>query len=252
MASYTLETVKETPDASHFMTKVVPADLQRTLQSVFLDALNEQKGIGNKPTGISIDGGRGDLLNVKRRAQAFFTNEGRIAEALREAWRMLVEKTRIRDPSGYRWQQKGKAAPGLARGSYGLYHNGIKVGDESGIDTLAKKMAIGDWASIVGPGTAYGRKMYWLPTTGRKIRKKRGQVIQRAKKGVERVVLYTTYTEPIHRFVKRKLRLRFRDLVISDKWVPLFHFHAGLSTDKPRFGERWPAISIAVRRGGGM
>lgn len=224
MATLQLREVKVTPNLEKFMTDVVPEDLTRTLQYVFLSELeNQARLFGAKPTTVLVDGGRGQLTGVKRRAQAFFSNRARVIAALTEAWDLLVRMTRVKS--------------GAARRSYALYVNGQRFGERGDIARLVQATSPSDFVSIVGPGVPYGRKLYWRPLgTGKKIRKKAATI---KSKGVE-TTYFGTYTEPMHRTVKRILSKKYPDLFITDAWWPLAHGGG-------KQGERWPAITVGFK-----
>jgi hypothetical protein len=216
MAQLQLVQVRETKDLEKFIATVMPEDVQRTLQYVYLSEIESQVRLGNKPTAAVIDGSRnGALATVKRRAQAFFTNQGRMVEAITEAWHRLISLTRIKT--------------GRARASYALYLNGRAVGGESDIPRIVNMMRQGDTIQIVGPGVEYGRKLYWSPLgKPKKKRKKLGQM-QRGNVVAEIFAL--------HKQVMATLRRKYPELAISDAWI------AQLDHGEPR-GERWPTITF--------
>lgn len=220
-----LQEVKVTADLEKFAATVLPLDLQRTIQIVFLNEVQQMRRSGREPTTILIDNGTRQLINVKRRAQAFFSDIGRLKEALKAAWRMLVGVTRI--------------ASGAARRSYALYLNGTPAGGENDIDAVVNKMVSGDRISIVGPGVAYGRKLYWRPFgKARKVKLKRKEYIR--EKGKAPQLGRTHYQEPMHRTVRRLLKKQYPEFAISDRWIELQHGGG-------KHGERWPALTISFK-----
>jgi len=203
---------------------VLPEDMQRSIQIVYSNELELQRRIGQKPTTELIDNGRTQLFNVKRRAQAFFSSPDRMKAATREAWDMLISRTRIKS--------------GAARKSYFIYVNQRPIAGIDALETIVKAMKPTDFISVVGPGVAYGRKLYWRPFgKARKIKKKAAKYTTR---GGETVIVRAVYTEPMHRAVQRVLARKYPDLIISDGWTPLLH------GDGKR-GERWPTITIRIK-----
>jgi hypothetical protein len=224
MATIQLQTVKVTPNLERFALEVLPSDIQRTIQYVYIGELEAQRRLGAVPTTQLVDNGRGQLFSVKRRAQAFFSNPGRIKSAAREAYDRLVSLTRIKT--------------GAARRSFMVYVNERPIGGIDALETIVKAMGPGDFISIVGPGVAYGRKLYWRPYgKARQIKKKKLQYTQQ---NGQTVIVKGVYTEPMHRTVKRLLAKKYPDLSITDRWIPLNH-------GTGRKGERWPAISIRMK-----
>lgn len=224
MATVQLQTVKVTPNLERFALEVLPSDIQRTIQFVYMGELETQRRLGAKPTTQLVDNGKGQLYNVKRRAQAFFSNPDRIKSAAREAWDRLVSLTRIKS--------------GAARRSFMVYVNERPIGGIDSLDAIVKAMGPTDFISIVGPGVAYGRKLFWRPAgRARQIKKKKAQYTT---KGGQTVIVKGVYTEPMHRTVKRVMAKKYPDLSITDRWVPLNHGNG-------RKGERWPAISIRMK-----
>jgi hypothetical protein len=227
MQALTLQTVRVTDDIAKFSLTVLPQDLSRTIQSLFLHELAEQQRAGIQPTQIIIDGGRGHISTVKKRARAFFSNTARMVAALEEAYQMLRERTRVET--------------GAARASYEVYLNGQPRGKFNDIPRIVQAAKQTDLVSIVGPGVIYGRKLYWRPLgKQRTIKKKVAQYTKGRGGKREQVKVYGTYQEPMQRGIKRVLKKQFPDLRITDAWVELAH-----GTGKR--GERWPAISIRMR-----
>jgi hypothetical protein len=221
MAQLQLVTVKETKNLERFVATVMPLDVQRTLQYVYLSELEAQRALGNRPTQALIDNRKGgDLTLVKKRAQAFFASTGRMIEALTDAWAMLVKRTRIKT--------------GRGRASYALYRNGRPVGGESDIARVVKAMQFGDTIQIVGPAVEYGRHLYWKPIG--KPRKKRTKVAKSTRNGVTTTV-YAVSVVPLHKQVMAILRRRYPELHVGDEWVKQ------LKHGEP-IGERWPTITI--------
>ena len=221
MAQLQLVQVRETKDLEKFIGIVMPKDVQATLQYVYLDELEKQRALGNRPSQALIDGRKGgDLMLVKRRAQAFFANTERLIAAFTEAWAVLVSLTRIKT--------------GRARASYALYHNGRPMGGESDIARVVRASAPGDTIQIVGPGVVYGRKLYWNPLgKPRRVRKK----VAQSKHGSVITQIYSISAVPIHKRVQRLIQRKYPELYVSDQWVD------SLAHGEPR-GERWPAIAI--------
>jgi len=239
---YRYEQVKETKDMVKFVHETLPKDVRTTIKNIFAIEVEGQARLGQKPQSMLIDGKRNQLDNVQRKAQAIFSDPVRVMRALEHAWDQLIKRTRYLNPVDY-WPWPPKKEPGTARKSYALYLNGKPVGERGDIQRVVEGMGPQDRISIVGPGVAYGRKMYWRPAgKARKIKKKRGHFDPR-----EGTKVHGTYDEPIHRYVMRLIQRQFRDLYVADNWVELRHFVRGYASDRVKLGTRWPAITIGPK-----
>ncbi|HVQ48494.1 MAG TPA: hypothetical protein VMS92_00475 [Mycobacterium sp.] len=217
----TVQTMRERINVEGF------ADIPREIRIVFTAEVDEQARRGLKPTLVLVDNGSTQqLVSVKRRARAFYgADSARIAQAMQVAWDALVTQTRVKT--------------GRARQSFALYFRGVPVGGRGDIERIAKMMTERDTLQIVGPGVAYGRKLYWRPA-GRQRIVKRVRTSRAGVRGGVRLKVRSSYTEPMFRAVVRMLRRRFPDLYSSDAWRELRH-GAG------PHGQRWPALAVGMR-----
>jgi len=226
MATLQLKKVKETKNAALFMAEVMPEDLTAVIKWTAETIIEEEKARGRNVSLQLIDGRRGGLDQTKFRVQLFYGDQTQLIQALDETFELLVKLTRIKS--------------GKARGSYALYKNGEPIGGREAIAEAVRTSKTSDSFSVVGPGVAYGRKLFWRPLgKQRKIKKKQGTY--RVSK-TEVVKVYGTYTEPLHKAVLRGLgrRKRYPALWITDRWVELKH-------GQGPHGERWPAITIGMK-----
>lgn len=216
---YGLRIVRETKNVEQFAKTVLPEDLQRVLSGTYVAEVDAQKRMGNPPIITEVDGGKhSNVANVKRRARAFFSNKARVADAAFAALEMLLTLTPV--------------LTGRARASFALYLNDAPLGGGVNIDAATEKMRPRDLLSIVGPGVPYGRKLYRRPLgKTRRINKKRNG---------KRDARHGKFREPMHAAVVRVLKSRYKDLVISEHWVPLQH------STGPQ-GEKWPGIGIGFK-----
>lgn len=232
-ATIRLAPVKETKDLVKFMAEVPPADLRAALRQISAFEIEQQRAAGNTPSAIIVDGTRKSIAEAMRRVVALFGDTSQIAAAVHEAFRLLRDLTR----------QKS----GTARGSYRLLLNDHAVGDEGATDRVVPRMTNRDNVEIIGPLTAYGRKLYWNPRRGgdaprsRIMRKQRGTYREGLTKG--KVKVYVRYREPMHATVVRLLSRKYRALTIREAWIntPLF---AGVGSDSAA-----PAIMIRFKAG---
>jgi hypothetical protein len=205
-------------------------NLPLEISTRFTLEVEQQTRIGNKASLILIDGKAGQQVQtVQRRARAFFTrvDPKRLAAAAHMAWDLLVAQTRV--------------LTGRARASYALYLRSRPVGGQESIDRAASLMTERDLMLIVGPGVAYGRKLYWRPAgRQREVKRTRTARVRVKQGGTMRLKVRTSYVEPAFRAIKRLLRRRFPDLYIDDGWRELRHGSG------PQ-GERWPALAIGMR-----
>jgi hypothetical protein len=214
----TVQTMRERINIEGF------ADIPREIRIRFTAELDEQARLGQKATVVLVDNGSTQrLVNVKRRARAFYTDTARIAEAATLAWDMLERLTRVKT--------------GRARASYKLYVRGRLFGGREDIDRAAKTMTDRDLMFIAGPTVPYGRKLYWRPAgRQRTINRTRTTRFRVGFKGSRqiKIKLRSLYVEPMHRTVQRVLRRRYPDVYSREKWIDL----GGIS---------WPSLSIGLR-----
>lgn len=224
MAVGTLQEVKITKNMQRFTLEVLPDDVRRTIQYVFQSELEAQAGLGARPTTVLIDGGKGQLNNVRKSAKAFFSNQDRVIAAVNEAWDKLISLTPIKS--------------GAARASFALYKGGQYLGGRNAVDAAAKTLLPGEFLSVVGPGVPYGRYLYWNPLG--KSRKRKVLIAKGRDSKGNNIRVSSMQTLGIHQIVKGSLRAKYRDLYITDEWTDLKH-GSGMQ------GERWPAISVAFK-----
>lgn len=221
------------------MATVPPADLRATLRQVSAFEIAEQIRAGNKPSAIIVDGTRKSIDDAMRRVVALFGDTSQIAAALHEAFHLLRLLTRVRT--------------GRARGAYRLLLNDRAAGDEASADRTASRMTSRDNATILGPLTAYGRKLYWNPAGGKdapKTRKRKKVRGEYRTLGGARIKVLVSTRDPIHVTVARILSRKYRALTIKEVWIdtPVF---AGVGRDSaaPGLMIRFKAGRAARARG---
>lgn len=246
--------------------KMIGLDISDTVVQTMACELRDQESIGNKPTHLLINNGRGSqkvrtelrLATPRRqrgdpgalvfKAQAFFGRPQEMRQAAADAFRMLRELTRIRS--------------GLAKQNYHIFVGtvtsdtvGKYVGQSSAGIMALRSVELTDQStvSIVGPLTTYGRKLYWNPVGGKTVVKRfpgtryasrnLGISIRGGFKG----------TETIHTDVKKRMRrkAKWKALSISDPFYVISPRRIkGTYPETMKRPLRMPAITIQVKKAG--
>lgn len=217
--------VKETDRMDKYVVTVALEDVLDTLHAVAGAAIQEQIGLGNRPTSIVVDSsGRKPITDAKRRIQAFFADTSQVIEAVQVAWQRVQELTRIRT--------------GRARSSYELWFKESKIGNSpDAARAYADKFdPATDYFRIVGPMVVYGRVLYWSPTGTPRFRK---VTVLRTKTATFKLVKI----RGIMNLAEDSLRRKFRSIAIAEDWV--------VTNALPKDG-RTPGLWIGFKRRGSL
>jgi hypothetical protein len=166
------------------IAEVGEADLRFCLGAIFAREVAEQKNVGNPASNILVDGSGGKPLSeVRRSARAYFVNRESVRRAAEDALRIITLLVRYKT--------------GKARASIEVWLNDKPAGS---VASATARMGTEDRVRIVGPGVAYGRKLYWRPVGKPKF----------SKRGVRRSILDIAI---------RRIKSRHKGLAIVEEWV---------------------------------
>lgn len=223
MVAITLRSQTTTQRLDKIIYEVVEEDLQTVLRLVAAEAIDEQRLLGNPPTSLVVDNsGYKSITTAEKRVQAFFGNVEDLRLAVREAWQLIQDRTRV--------------ASGAARSSYQVWFKEQRIGSSPGAiePYLQNFNPATDYFRIVGPVLVYGRKVYWNPLGAPRFTKR---TAFKAPGVSVKLVKIRGIMNQVEQIIKR----RYRGLAITEDWV--------VTSALPKDG-RTPGMWFGFRRRG--
>lgn len=226
MVAITLRSHTTTDRLDKIIYEVLQEDLQTVLRFVAAEAIEEQRRLQNPPTSLLIDNSGGKSIDfAQKRVQAFFGNIEDLRLAVRDAWQLIQDRTRV--------------ATGTARSSYQVWFKEQRIGSSpAAIDPFLQNFnPATDYFRIVGPVLVYGRKVYWNPV-GAPNKPPRTQTKTLRVPGLTvKLIRIRGIMNQVEQIMKR----RYRGLAITEDWV--------VTSALPKDG-RTPGMWFGFRRRG--
>lgn len=256
-------------DGSH-KNSLIGLDISDAIAQITECEIKQQEAIGNNPTHITINGGKGpqrirSVVSVGGKTkpsalvfktQTIFGDPKEMVDAARDAYILLRSLTRMssltRMKTGAAVQnymfyvgRVGKDGPGkrIGKGFSGFSAlKGVDLDDRSTV-------------SIIGPLTPYGRKLYWNPKGGKtKVKRFPGTRAASRKLGV-RITGGFIGTHTMHNDVKQRMQRKaaWKAFSIGDPFfvIPpsdIWGFSRDINTmERPL---RMPSITIQMKKRG--
>ena len=239
---------------------MIGLDVSDTVVQTMGCELRDQESLGNEPTNLQINNGRGPQLvrtsirpgtpgtkpsTLVFKATAFFGRADEMKKAAAEAYRMLRMVTRMLTGTAKQnfrvfVGRVGEDSPGRELGIGGVGISALNKVDLDADSTV----------SFVGPLTTYGRKLYWNPKGGKTVvRRLPGTRAASRKLGLKLTGGFIG-SATMHQDVKKRLRRKnvARAFSVSD---PFYIIPSGdIVGTKPETMKRplrMPAITIQLK-----
>jgi hypothetical protein len=211
--------------------QVAERDYQHVLRSIALQEISVQSSMGNKPTGMLVDGRRSqDIGAAQRSVRVWFADRKAMADAIIAARDALV--------------QNGRRATGRTLGALAFYYSIGKGGTVAPCDPTAITAAMPNPAALdlyVALPLAHVRKWQWLTKSGtRGQRRTRNKLLLRYARATGQKAQMVS--KSVFETSAKQVQRRFRSLDVKDIYLSVSNLNLGGKTAVDRI----PAIKVRL------
>jgi hypothetical protein len=210
--------------------QVAERDYRHVLRTIALQEVAAQSDMGNKPTGMLVDGRRGkDIEEVERSVRVWFADRQALANATIAAREALMAN--------------GRRVTGATLGALKFYYS---IGKERGItpgEPRAIAMSVQNPAALdlyVALPIVHVRKWQWLTKSGERGMRRSRDKKRRYERGTGKVRMVS---KSVFETSAKQVQRRYPSLDVKDIYVQVSNLNVGGRTSVDRI----PAIKVCMK-----